>query len=107
MRGLLAQTGFNVNELRQGLQDLLDRLPVVEGTGGDVAVSNELARLLNMADKLSQKNGDAFISSEMVVLAAMSDQSELGRLLNSFGVNEKALETAIQNMRGGEKVTDA
>lgn len=107
VRPLLAQIGFNLSELKQGLQDQLQRLPNVEGTGGDVAVSNELGRLLNLADKLSQKNGDAFISSEMVLLAAMSDKGELGRLLNSFGITEKALETAIQNMRGGEKVSDA
>ena len=107
VRPLLGQAGFNLSELKQGLQRLLERLPKVEGTGGDIAVSNELGRLLNLADKLSQKNGDAFISSEMVLLAAMSDKGELGQLLNSFGTTEKALETAIQNMRGGEKVSDA
>src|SRR5690554_3072571 len=107
VRPLLAQTGFNLTELRQGLQDLLERLPRVEGTGGDIAVSNELARLLNLADKLSQKKGDSFISSELVLLAAMSDKGDLGRLLNSFGITDKALETAIQNLRGGEAVTDA
>ena len=107
VRPLLSQTGFNLNELKAGLQGILKRLPQVEGTGGDVAVSNELGRLLNQADKISQKNGDKFISSESVVLAAMADKGELGKLLNSFGISEKALENAINNLRGGEKVTDA
>lgn len=106
VRPLLSQTGFNITELRKGLQAMLDRLPVVEGTGGDVAMSGELARLLNHADKLSQKNGDKFISSEMVLIAAMHDKGELGKLLNSFGVSLQALENAISNLRGGEKVQD-
>lgn len=107
VRPLLSQTGFNINELKTGLQGILNRLSKVEGNGGDVAMSNELGRLLNQADKISQKKGDKFISSESVVLAAMTDKGELGKLLNSFGITEKALENAITNIRGGEKVTDA
>lgn len=107
VRPLLSQTGFNINELKTGLQGIFNRLPKVEGNGGDVAMSNELGRMLNQADKISQKNGDKFISSESVVLAAMADKGELGKLLNSFGITEKALENAIANIRGGEKVTDA
>ena len=107
VRPLLSQTGFNLTELKNGLQGILNRLPKVEGTGGDVGMSNELGRLLNQADKISQKNGDKFISSESVVLAAMTDKGELGKLLNSFGITDKALENAVANLRGGEKVTDA
>ena len=107
VRPLLSQTGFDLTALRKGLNDILQRLPKVEGNGADVAMSNELGRLLNQADKASQKNGDKFISSEAVMLAALSDKGELGRLLTSFGISEKALETAINNLRGGEKVTDA
>jgi ATP-dependent Clp protease ATP-binding subunit ClpB len=107
VRPLLSQTGFNINQLKTGLQTIYNRLPKVEGTGGDVAMSNELGRLLNQADKTSQKNGDKFISSESVIVAAMSDKGELGKLLNSFGITEKALENAIANIRGGEKVTDS
>lgn len=107
VRPLLAQTGFNLNELRKGLKAIMDRLPKVEGGGGDVTMSNELGRLMNLADKITQKNGDSFISSESVLLAAMADKGELGQLLNSFGVTEQALKNAIDNLRGGEKVTDA
>lgn len=107
VRPLLSQTGFNISELRKQLQQLLERLPKVEGTGGDVALSNESSRMMNQADKLAQKNDDKFISSETVLLAAMADKGELGRLLNSFGVSEQALQSAINNLRGGDKVTDA
>ena len=107
IRPLLSQTGFNIAELRSALQQIIDKLPKVEGSAGDVGMSNELGRLLNVADKLAQKNADKFIASEVVLLAAMADRGELGRLLGSFGVSEKALENAIQNLRGGEKVSDA
>ncbi len=107
VRPLLAQTGFNISELRAKLQEIVDRLPTVEGNAGDVAMSNDLARLMNQADRLSQKKGDSFISSEIVVLAAMADKGDLGRALNSYGVSEQALENAIINLRGGEKVSEA
>src|SRR5690606_19891458 len=107
IRPLLAQTGFNITELRNGLQQIVDRLPKGEGNAGDGGMSNELARLFNMADKLARKTGDKFIASEVVLLAAMADRGDLGRLLVRVGVSEKAPENAIQNLRGGEKVADA
>jgi len=107
IRPLLAQTGFNISELRAKLQEIFERLPKVEGNAGDVAMSNDLARLMNQADRLSQKKGDSFISSEIVVLAAMADRADLGRALKSCGVSERALENAINNLRGDEKVSEA
>jgi ATP-dependent Clp protease ATP-binding subunit ClpB len=107
VRPLLSQTGFNIADLRTRLQQLIDRLPKVQGNAGDVSLSNELGRMMNQADKLAQKSGDKFISSESIVLVAMSDKGELGKLLISYGVSEKALENAIANLRGGDKVSDA
>lgn len=107
IRPLLAQTGFNVSSLRSELQRQLDELPKVTGTPGDVTISQALVRLLNQADRLAQKNQDSFISSELVVLAAMADTGPLGRALKGHGVSEKALENAIANMRGGASVADA
>ncbi len=107
VRPLLSQTGFNITELRSNLQGIIDKLPKVEGNGGDVTMSNDTGRLLNQADRLAQKKGDKFISSEIVILAAMSDKGEVGRVLNASGVSEKALENAIANLRGGDKVSDA
>ena len=63
VRTLLSQTGFNISELREKLNDILSRLPKVEGNDGDIVMSNELGRLLNKADKLAQKKGDSYISS--------------------------------------------
>jgi ATP-dependent Clp protease ATP-binding subunit ClpB len=70
-------------------------------------MSQDLARLLNQADRLAQQKGDQFISSELVLLAAMDENSKLGKLLLGQGVSKKALENAINNLRGGEAVNDA
>ncbi|MGV3590129.1 MAG: Clp protease N-terminal domain-containing protein, partial [Gammaproteobacteria bacterium] len=104
LRPLLTQTGFDVSALRKSLDKLINDLPVVQSHQGDVNVSPDLARLLNLADKISQKNGDQFVSSEAILLAAMQDKGALGKLLNSFGVSASALETAIKNLRGGATV---
>lgn len=101
------QVGFDVNSLRKELTKELDQLPKIQNPTGDVNMSQDLARLLNQADRLAQQKGDQFISSELVLLAAMDDNSKLGKLLLGQGVSKKALENAINNLRGGEAVNDA
>jgi ATP-dependent Clp protease ATP-binding subunit ClpB len=107
VRPLLDKAGANLNALRSQLGQALDRLPKVEGTGGDVHLSNDLDKLLNVTDKLAQKRGDQYIASELFVLAALEDKGTLGTLLRSAGVVKGAVERAIEEVRGGEKVTDA
>jgi ATP-dependent Clp protease ATP-binding subunit ClpB len=107
VRPLLLKAGANLNKLRSELMVVLDRLPTVEGTPGEVHVSNDLVRLLNVADKLAQQRGDQFISSELFVLAAFEDRANLARILKDAGVVRGAVEKAIDEVRGGEKVNDA
>ncbi|MFT3806879.1 ATP-dependent chaperone ClpB [Arenimonas sp.] len=106
-RPLLAQAGVNVALLRQRLGEALDGLPKVSGQEGNLSVGNELARLLNITDKLAQQRGDAFIASELFVLAAIDDKGELGRALKQAGANKAKIEQGIDALRGGEKVGDA
>ncbi|HEY0766781.1 MAG TPA: ATP-dependent chaperone ClpB [Steroidobacteraceae bacterium] len=106
VRPLLLKAGADVNKLRAALLGLLDGLPKVEGTPGDIHLSNELNRVLNVTDKLAQQRGDQFISSELFVLAAFEDRS-LARLFKEAGVVRGAVEKAIEEVRGGEKVSDA
>jgi ATP-dependent Clp protease ATP-binding subunit ClpB len=106
VRPLLAKAGGNVHRLRSDLGEALDRLPKVEGTPGDVHISNDLQRLLNVTDKLAQGKGDQFISSELFVLAAFEDRALLARLLKDAGFSKAAVEKAIDEIRGGEKVQD-
>jgi len=103
---LLVQAGVNVKSLRSQLNQALDRLPQVEGTGGDVQIANALSRLLNLTDKLAQQRKDAYISSELFVLAALEDQGEIGTLLRQAGADKARLEQGIDTLRGGQKVDD-
>ena len=106
VRPLLAKAGGNAQRLRGDLLAALDRLPKVEGTPGEIHVSNDLQRLLNVTDKLAQGKGDQFISSELFVLAAFDDRALLARLLKDAGFSKAAIEKAIDEIRGGEKVQD-
>lgn len=103
---LLRQVGFDLASLRKTLAEELDKLPKIQNPTGDVNLSQDLARLLNQADRLAQQKGDQFISSELVLLAAMDENTRLGKLLLGQGVSRKALENAINNLRGGEAVND-
>ena len=107
LKPLLQQCGVNAVQLRNTLQDMLKRMPRVEGVGGDVQISADLARLLNLTDKLAQKRGDSYITSELFLLAALEDKGSLSNLLQQAGLKRNAAETAIANLRGGQKVDDA
>ena len=106
VRHLLAQAGVNVNGLRSALGEALDRLPSVEGAGGEVHISNELGRLLNLTDKLAQKRKDQYISSELFALVAVEDKGPLGEMLRKAGANREAVEKSIEALRGGQQVND-
>ena len=106
VRHLFSSTGCNVDLLVSKLLEELDRMPRVEGSQGDVNISNELGRLLNVTDKLAQNRKDQYISSELFVLAAIDDKSRLGDLLRSCGANKDTMEKAIDDVRGGQKVDD-
>ena len=105
VRPLLDQAGVNVNSLRSLLAEAIDHLPQVEGTA-DVQFGKDAIMLLNMTDKLAQKRKDQYISSELFVLAACDDKGKLGDILRQSGADKQRLEKAIDNMRGGQKVTD-
>ena len=105
VRHLLAQAGVNVNALRSQLGIALDSLPRVDGVAGDIQVSNELGRHLNLCDKLAQKRGDQFISSELFVLACLEAGGRMADLLTRHGASRESIAAAIDVIRGGESVT--
>ncbi|MCX7095236.1 MAG: ATP-dependent chaperone ClpB [Methylobacter sp.] len=107
IRPLLAQMGINTQLLRTELIRELERLATVSGSGGDVQISNELSRLLNLTDKLAQKRNDKFISSELFLLAVFDEKGLLQDLLKKAGITKPAVEKAIDTMRGGQPVDDA
>jgi ATP-dependent Clp protease ATP-binding subunit ClpB len=103
-RSLLQRANVNIGGLTKALESALERLPKVSGTGGEVQIGRELLALLNLADKEAQKHGDQFIASEMVLLALTEDKSEAGRTAREHGLTRKALEAAINAVRGGGNV---
>ena len=106
VRHLLTQSNININLLRSNLSKSLEEMASIEGFTGDMQISVELSRLLNMTDKLAQQRKDQFVSSELFILAAMEDQGQLGKILKQLGADKSTLETAIENMRGGQAVND-
>ncbi len=107
VRSLLSQAGFDVAGLRTALNDLVENLPQIKNPTGEVTMSAELVKLLNLADRHAQKVGDKFVSSDSVLLVLMNEmQGAVPELLKKFG-NAQRLQQAIQKVRGGEKVEDA
>src|SRR5271154_1085904 len=106
VRPLLVKAGANLNRLRTDLTNLLEQLPTVQGQAGDVHISNDLQRLLNVTDKLAQQRQDQFIASELFVLAGFEDRGNLARALKDAGLTKAAIEKGITQMRGGDKVND-
>ncbi|HNV54328.1 MAG TPA: ATP-dependent chaperone ClpB [Pseudomonadales bacterium] len=105
-RTLLNSAGANLATLRSALERALDQLARIKQPTGDVKVSPDLARLLNLADRLAQQRQDQFISSELIPLAAFEERGAIAKLLQEAGVTKERLTAAIDALRGGEKVTD-
>ncbi len=117
MLAMLEQEGSSVKSLisgicsdfhnfKQTLEDIVSNFPQVQGTGGELHISKDLENLLNLTDKLSQQRGDQYISSELFILAALEDRGKLGALLKQAGITKDNLSSAIDKVRGGEKISD-
>jgi ATP-dependent Clp protease ATP-binding subunit ClpB len=106
IRPLLTQMGVDMAAFAADLSHALDALPQIKENQGDIQMSQELGQLLNLADKSAQQRGDQFISSELVLMAALDSRSEVGELLKKHGVQKEALERVIDQVRGGGNVDD-
>ena len=107
VRPILDGAGLPVREIRNQVIKALDGLPTVGEPTGEVGAGQALVRVLNLADKLAQKKGDAYIASELVLLALLEDKSEVGKILKNAGATRDKLEAQINTLRGGEGVQDA
>ena len=103
---LLEKAGANPSDVITALKMAMDKLPTVGQFNGDVQLSQGLARLLNLADREAQQRGDQYVSTEALLLAACDDGGELGKLFKNAGIKKKVLAEKIQEVRGGEAVTD-
>ena len=103
---LLKSAGIDIRSLRTQLEEALNTLAQVEDAGGDVQLSSASGRIFNLCDKHAQKMGDKFISSDIFLLAAIEDKGALGKILSSLGATEQRIKSAIDHVRGGQKVED-
>ncbi|KAF0804792.1 ATP-dependent Clp protease, ATP-binding subunit ClpB [Alcanivorax xiamenensis] len=103
---LLEKTGANPADVITALKMAMDKLPTVGQFTGDVQLSQNLGRLLNLADREAQQRGDQYISTEAVLLAACDDNGEVGKLIKNAGIRKAVLAEKIQEVRGGESVDD-
>lgn len=106
VRPLFDQIKVNVNSLRSSLSEAIERLPQLQGIGGDVQIGKDTIKLLNLSDKIAQKRKDDYITSEIFVLASMEDTGYLGTIFKTLGLKKEAVEAAIDVLRNGQKVTD-
>jgi len=106
VKPLIAQVGVDIGQLRDELTAALQTLPEITNPDGNIQLSNEMVRVLNVADKYSQQRGDQFIASEMVVLAFTEEKAAVGAIFKKLGVTKSDLEIAIEKIRGGDAVND-
>ena len=104
---LLLKAGVQVNTLKTALNTAISNSPKSDNSGGEIAISRDLNNLLNMTDKLAQKRGDAYIASEMFLLALADDKGATAKLLKANGLTKNALEVAIMAVRGSDTVNDS
>ena len=105
VRPILNRAGFDVNGLQQQLSKHMDNLPKVSSPTGEVNISQELGRLMNLADRAAQKNNDQYMSSEILLQTLLQDTGQIGKMLNKFG-DSKAAIAGIVSIRGGDTVND-
>ena len=106
-RNLLIRAGSNPAILESSVEQLVKKLPQVQGFGGEVQIGRGLSTWLNLTEKEANKRGDQFIAIELFLLVLTDDKGDLGKAAKSSGLTRKALEAAIDLVRGGDSVNSA
>jgi len=106
VRPLLARVGVQDKVLSDLINKALSEQPQVQGQEGEVHLSQQTARIINVADKMAQQRGDSFISSDLFLMALVKDKDKAGVLLREAGATNTALEKAVEDVRGGANVDD-
>ncbi len=103
---ILHYSHVSAPELRAKVSRELEKVPKVSGVGGDIQLSRDTANALNLCDKIAQQRKDKFITSEVFLLALLEDKGAVGKILKLLGLSREKVESAIETLRGGQKVED-
>ena len=104
---ILKKAGIEINGFRRELYAALDKLPSVDGSSaGEVNISPNTNRVINLTEKYAHHKGDTYISTDVFVLAALEDNGDLGQLLKKYGADRAKIDKAIEEVRGGVAVTE-
>jgi ATP-dependent Clp protease ATP-binding subunit ClpB len=101
---LLSSAGCKTQNLKESLNNAIQNLPKVDKNDGEIGISRELNSLLNLTEKLSLKQGDDYISTEIFLLVLMDDKNQVGKLLREAGCNKDSLKKSIMSVRGNENI---
>ncbi len=105
---LIRAAGGDPNQVRLATDAALDKLPRVEGGGGQVYLSAEMNRLFGEAEKIAEKAGDSFVTAERLLLAlTLAKGSAAAQALAAAGVNAQNLNRAIEDIRKGRSADTA
>ena len=107
LKSLLSNSNVNVQRLEQDINQLIDSLPQVSGNAGDVHISRDMERVLNLMDKAAQQRNDDYISSELFALVILEDKGKLGDIFKNAGADKTEINQAIDAVRGGDNIKDA
>lgn len=106
IKHVLMKSGVNINMLRQSIDETIDMMPVIGNNTGQVNLSNNLVKVLNLADKLAQQREDQYIASELFALALLDSKDTTAQLLKKAGAQRDSLEKTIDDIRGDSKIDD-
>ncbi len=107
VKSLVSRSGGNPDALAKSAQEMVNKLPKVEGFGGEVQIGRSLASMLNLTEKEANKKGDQFIAVELFLLVLTDDKGEIGKAVKACGLSRKSLETTIDQVRGGQSVNSS
>jgi ATP-dependent Clp protease ATP-binding subunit ClpB len=101
---ILSQNGVNLSKLTESISKALNNMGTVTNPNGEMTTSQSLIRLLNQTDKLAGQKGDAYLSTELFLLAALNSTDEIAKMLKSSGADVELITKAVDKLRGGQSV---
>ena len=107
IKHVLMKSGVNVNQLRASIDETIELMPVIGTNTGQVNLSTNLVKVLNLADKLAQQREDQYIASELFALALLDSNDTTAQLLKKAGAQRDSLAKTIDDIRGDNKIDDA